>query len=91
MDCDVNKDITIYEPCGCIQCDNMGYKGRIGVYEIMEMTPDLKRIISKGGNADEIKDQALKDGMHTLKMSAVEYVLDGITSFNDMMKVSFDI
>ena len=91
MDCTSKGDVTIYEPCGCIQCDNMGYKGRIGVYEIMEMTPQLKRIISGGGNADEIKDQALKDGMHTLKMSAVEYVLNGITSFTDMMKVSFDI
>lgn len=91
MACRPEEDIQIYEPCGCIQCDNMGYKGRIGVYEIMEMTPELKRIISRGGNADDIKDQALKDGMHTLRMSATEYVLDGITSFNEMMKVSFDI
>ena len=56
----------------------------------MTMTPDLKRIIAKNGNADEIKDQAMKDGMHTLRMSASEYVLNGITSFNEMMKVSFD-
>ncbi len=90
MDMDENKEVMIYEPCGCIQCDNMGYKGRIGVYEIMTMTPELKRIISRGGNADEIKDQALSDGMRTLKMSAVEYVLNGITSFTDMMKVSFE-
>ena len=68
-----------------------GYKGRIGVYEILEMTPDLKRIISKGGGAEEIKDQALKEGMRTLRMSATEYVLDGITSVSEMIKVSFDI
>lgn len=91
MGCNPDEEITIYEPKGCIQCDNMGYKGRIGVYEILEMTPTLKRIISKGGNADEIKDQALKEGMHTLKMSATEYVLNGITAFSEMMKVSFDI
>lgn len=81
----------IYEPKGCKYCDNMGYKGRIGVYEIMEMTPELKLIISKGGNANDIKEQALKEGMHTLRMSASEYVLDGITSVNEMMKVSFDL
>jgi len=86
-----NEEVQIYEPCGCIQCDQMGYKGRIGVYEIMEMTPELKRIISKNGDADEIRDQALKDGMHTLRMSATEYVLNGITSFSEMMKVSFDL
>ena len=84
------EEIQIYEPCGCPQCDNMGYKGRIGVYEIMEMTQPLRHIISKGGNAEEIKIQAMKDGMHTLRMSAAEYVISGITSFSEMMKFSFD-
>ncbi|MDE5803468.1 MAG: Flp pilus assembly complex ATPase component TadA [Lachnospiraceae bacterium] len=84
------EPVQIYEPCGCPQCDNMGYKGRIGVYEILEMTQDLKTIISKNGSAEEIKEQAIKNGMHTLRMSASEYVLSGITSYNEMMKVSFD-
>ncbi|MCR5720919.1 MAG: GspE/PulE family protein [Lachnospiraceae bacterium] len=80
----------IYSPKGCPKCDNMGYKGRIGVYEIMEMTPELRLIVSKGGTANDIKEQALKEGMHTLRMSASEYVLDGITSLSEMIKVSFD-
>lgn len=84
------EQIQIYEPCGCPKCDHMGYKGRIGVYEIMEMTPEQKRIISRKGSAEEIKEQAMKDGMHTLRMSASEYVRSGITSFGEMMKVSFD-
>ncbi len=84
------EEVQIYEPCGCAECDNMGYKGRIGVYEIMEMTPELRHIISKEGGAEEIKQQAIKDGMHTLRMSATEYVLSGITSINEMIKVSFD-
>ncbi|MGN0403245.1 MAG: GspE/PulE family protein [Acetatifactor sp.] len=90
MGCPVDKDVQIYEPCGCIQCDQMGYKGRIGVYEILEMSPKLKHIISKNGDADEIKEQAIKEGMHTLRMSATEYVLSGVTSIHEMMKVSFD-
>lgn len=85
------ENITIYDPCGCTQCDQTGYRGRIGVYEIMQMTPKLKTIISKTGNSEDIKEQALKEGMHTLHMSAVEYVLDGTTSFHEMMRVSFDI
>ena len=80
----------IYEPKGCPKCDNMGYKGRIGVYEIMEMTPDLRLIVGKGGTANDIKKKALEEGMHTLRMSATEYVLDGITSLSEMIKVSFD-
>lgn len=85
------ENLIIYEPCGCAQCDNTGYRGRIGVYEIMEMTPKLKIIISRNGTSEDIKEQALSEGMKTLRMSATEYVLEGITSFNEMMKVSFDI
>lgn len=90
MGCDMDADVTIYEPCGCSKCDNTGYKGRIGVYEIMKMSPRLKTIISKRQGADAIKEQALQEGMYTLRMSATEYVLDGTTSFDEMVKVSFD-
>ena len=86
-----DEPVKIYKPCGCANCDNTGYRGRIGVYEIMEVTHDLKLIIAKGGSADDIKEQALKEGMNTLRMSATRYVLDGITSVSEMKKVSFDV
>lgn len=85
-----DEPVKIYKPCGCSLCDNTGYKGRIGVYEIMEVTHDLKYIIARGGNADEIKECALKEGMSTLRMSATRYVMQGITSVSEMKKVSFD-
>ncbi|MCM1121031.1 MAG: Flp pilus assembly complex ATPase component TadA [Eubacterium sp.] len=88
---DPDEDITIYEPCGCPRCDGTGYKGRIGVYEIMEVSQPLKTIISKSGSAEDIKNKALEEGMDTLRMSATKYVLEGITSIPEMMKVSFDI
>lgn len=84
------QDVTIYQPCGCPQCAETGFKGRIGVYEIMVMSPELKRIISKKEGTDKLKAQALAEGMKTLRMSATEYVLDGTTSFNEMLRVSFD-
>ena len=56
----------------------------------MEVTHDLKKIIAAKGDADEIKECALKEGMHTLRMSATRCVLDGITSVTEMKKVSFD-
>ncbi|MBD5506538.1 MAG: Flp pilus assembly complex ATPase component TadA [Lachnospiraceae bacterium] len=86
-----NEDVTIYEPCGCSRCDGTGFKGRIGVYEIMEVTQPLKTIIAKGGNAEDIKNKALEEGMNTLRMSATKYVLEGITSVQEMMRVSFDL
>ncbi|MFT3983982.1 MAG: ATPase, T2SS/T4P/T4SS family [Lachnospiraceae bacterium] len=88
---DWDKPLTIYEPCGCTQCDNTGYKGRIGVYEIMEITQELKPLISHKASAEEIKKIALSQGMNTLRMSATKYVLDGTTSISEMTKVSFDV
>lgn len=85
-----DEKLTIFKPKGCSKCDDTGYKGRIGVYEIMEVSQELKRVIAKGGNAEQIKDQALKDGMSTLRMSATRIVLEGITSIDEMRKVSFD-
>jgi len=86
-----DADVTIYEPCGCPRCDGTGFKGRIGVYEIMEVTQPLKSIIGKGGTAEDIKNKALEEGMNTLRMSATKYVLEGITSVQEMMRVSFDL
>ncbi len=86
-----DADVTIYEPCGCSRCDGTGFKGRIGVYEIMEVSQPLKNIISKNGSAEDIKSKALEEGMNTLRMSATKYVMEGITSVQEMMRVSFDL
>ena len=86
-----DADVTVYEPCGCSKCDGTGFRGRIGVYEIMEVTQPLKNIISKHGTAEEIKEKALEEGMNTLRMAATKYVLEGITSVPEMMRVSFDL
>jgi len=85
-----DAQVEIHVPVGCPNCDNSGYRGRIGVYEIMEVSNDVKRIIARGGDADQIKEAALKNGMNTLRMSATRYVLDGITSVSEMIKVSFE-
>ena len=85
------EDVTIYEPCGCTKCDGTGFRGRIGVYEIMEMSQSLRQIITANGTAEEIKAKALEEGMRTLRMGATRYVLEGITSVSDMRRVSFDL
>ena len=84
------SEAVIYEPVGCHMCNSTGYHGRFGVYEILEVTPALKEVISGHGNADQIKDMALKQGMKTLRMSAAKYVLSGTTSLSEMKRISFD-
>lgn len=85
-----SEDVTVYEPCGCALCNETGYYGRIGVYEIIEMTPELRQIITERGTTEQIKAMALSQGMHTLRMSAADYVLEGITTVDEMLKVSFE-
>ncbi len=85
-----DQPLKLYRPCGCDKCDDTGYKGRIGVYEIMEVTPDVRRAIAHNADAEEIKEVALKDGMKTLRMRAGEYAIEGITSMSEAIRVSFD-
>ncbi len=87
---DFSDSITIYEPVGCPMCAETGYFGRIGVYEIMEISQTLKRIISTKGSTANIQNTAVTEGMKTLHSSAAEYVLDGTTSIAEMMRVSFE-
>ena len=90
----MGKDPTvptdIWEPCGCQSCNGTGYYGRIGVYEIMELTPSIKRLINKRATAEELKTQALAEGMQTLRMNAAKLVLSGVTSFQEILSVSYD-
>ena len=87
----VDKPLTIYEPCGCKLCNNTGYYGRMGIYEIMKVTPSVKRLISKQADAEEIKDMAVSEGMNTLKMAAAKGVIEGITSMAEMIKATYEI
>jgi type IV pilus assembly protein PilB len=70
-------NFTVYEAVGCDQCDN-GYKGRTGIYQVMPFSDAMGRIIMEGGNAIEIADQALKEGVKDLRQSALKKVKDGI-------------
>jgi len=87
---DPSQPQTIYEPCGCKLCGNSGYKGRIGIYEIMTVTPSVRRLISRGAEPDDIKVAAQEEGMHTLKDAAKVYVLNGTTSVAEMVRATYE-
>ncbi|MBR7148061.1 MAG: Flp pilus assembly complex ATPase component TadA, partial [Firmicutes bacterium] len=82
---------TVYEPVGCQRCNGTGYYGRIGIYEIMEITPTLKSMISRKCPTDQLRDKALEEGMHTLSQSARRLVLEGTTSISEMKRISVDM
>jgi len=75
---------------GCKQCNNTGYKGRISIHEILPVTKDIRSMISKGADTEELKEYAVKNmGMKTLKQSGLELVEQGITSVEELIKVSY--
>lgn len=86
---DPEDDIVLYEPVGCPLCNDTGYSGRIGVYEMMPVSKALQSVIAKGATADVIEKQALEEGMSTLKMSAAKHVLKGTTSIAEMKKIVY--
>ncbi len=86
---DPDDDVVIYEPDGCPLCNDTGYSGRIGVYEMTPVSKALQAVIAKGATADVIEKQALEEGMSTLKMSAARHVLRGTTSMAEMKKIVY--
>lgn len=90
MGINTREPVTIYEPVGCNTCNDTGYQGRIGIYEIMSITPQLKILISNKERADRLQQQALAEGMNTLRMSATRYVLNGVTSIGELKRVTFE-
>jgi type IV pilus assembly protein PilB len=78
---------TLYKQKGCPKCNNTGYKGRLGIYEVMLMTDDVKELCVKRAAGDEIKRVAVNNGMKTLKYDGYEKVLLGHTSIEEIMRV----
>lgn len=82
--------VTVYEPGGCEKCGN-GYKGRKAIYEIMPISAGIRRILHETVTAEIIENQAVSEGMNTLKMSGARNVLEGTTSIAEMMRVAYDM
>lgn len=82
--------LKLYKACGCPQCNNTGYIGRIGIYEMMRMSPELKHIISQRGSTQEITRVALEQGMSTLRMSASRMVQAGVTSIVELLHTTYE-
>jgi type II secretory ATPase GspE/PulE/Tfp pilus assembly ATPase PilB-like protein len=79
---------TFYQPVGCNQCGDIGYLGRIGVYEVMPFTVKLKNAVLEGGNSLEIQALAQAEGMITLEQAAIIRTLEGVTSLEEVYRIA---
>ena len=71
---------------GCTACYGTGYKGRVGLFEVMEITEGIRDLIMVGATAVEIKRKALEEGMLTLRMSGLEKIRNGVTTVEEVLR-----
>ncbi len=83
----VNPEFQIYQPVGCSECRD-GYKGRVGIYEVMKVTPEISRLIMEDGNAIQIADAADQAGFNNLRRSGLMKVMQGVTSLQEVNRVT---
>lgn len=80
---------TIFRPVGCSQC-TLGYKGRVGIYEVMPISDEMSRLIMREGTAIELADQARKEGLSDLRRSGLRKVMSGMTSLEEVNRITKD-
>ncbi|HJV91057.1 MAG TPA: type IV-A pilus assembly ATPase PilB [Holophagaceae bacterium] len=83
---EIKRGFTLYKPVGCDVCNKRGYKGRVGLYEILEMSEGLKDMILTGASAIELREQAVKEGMITLRRSGCRKVIDGVSTIEEICR-----
>lgn len=83
------ENATIYRPTGCSQC-TLGYKGRVGIYEVMPISDEMSRLIMREGTAIELADQARKEGLSDLRRSGLRKVMAGMTSLEEVNRITKD-
>ncbi|WP_133408338.1 type IV-A pilus assembly ATPase PilB [Parashewanella tropica] len=84
---DIDSKFTVFKPVGCEKC-TAGFKGRVGIYEVMKMSGELAKCIMEGGNSLELLEIAKKEGMDTLRQSGLSKVVQGISSINEINRVT---
>lgn len=86
---DPSQEVSLYRGKGCDHCRGSGYRGRIGVFELMVMNERLRTLVLSGSGVDEIRNAAVEAGMRTLPQDGVQKVLEGITTFEELLRVVF--
>ena len=80
------KELTFMKGSGCDTCSGTGYKGRAGLYEVMALSPELRRMILRGASVADIRDQAVVEGMLTLRMDGMKKIERGVTTLEEVVK-----
>ncbi|MDE2585072.1 MAG: type II/IV secretion system protein, partial [Betaproteobacteria bacterium] len=82
------RPTQIYQPVGCLECRMTGYMGRMGLYEILLMSPEVKKLMGSSTDIAKLREQAFREGMKPLRISGAMKVASGLTTFEEVVKVA---
>jgi general secretion pathway protein E len=82
------KPAQLYYPVGCLDCRMTGYKGRVGIYEIMPMSVEIKKLVANGAELGKLREQAMREGMKPLRIAGAKKVAAGLTTIAEIIKVA---
>ena len=85
---ELESGLTLYRPEGCKECRHSGYKGRVGVFEVIRITSDLADLIQRGATLSELRQSAVDQGMQLLSHSAMNKVSSGLSSLEEALAVT---
>ncbi|MFH0844910.1 MAG: GspE/PulE family protein [Pseudomonadota bacterium] len=90
LDLGKEGDVTLYRGKGCLRCRGTGYLGRSGIYEVLPVTETIKKLITVAFDAEKARDEARREGMVTLRENATKKLLEGITTYQDVLRVTWE-
>ena len=82
------KPAQLFHPVGCLECRMTGYKGRVGIYEIMPLSNEIKKLINAGAELARLREQAMREGMKPLRIAGAKKVAAGLTTIEEIIKVA---
>jgi len=88
MDPEEANEVTCYKGAGCDRCNGKGYKGRLALYEIMPLWEELKEMVLNGASAGELKKEAVRIGMSTLRNSGLQKIKEGLTTTDEVLAIT---
>jgi type IV pilus assembly protein PilB len=84
------KSFQVYKGKGCSLCNNTGYKGRVGLYEVMPMKEEIKELVLSRASTSEIKKEAIRLGVKTLRQSGIAKIKEGVTTIEEVLRSTIE-
>jgi len=85
-----SETVTVYRGKGCQHCRGTGYKGRVGIHEVLPFSESIRKLTTKETDLNAIREKSLQEGMVSLRENAVNKFLDGVTTYQEVMRVTWE-